>query len=39
LDLEEILEDAVERVLLGEANPTESLARAQSDAESLLGVK
>ncbi len=37
LDLEEILEDAVERVLLGEANPTESLARAQSDAEVLVG--
>ena len=39
LDLEEILEDAVERVLLGEADPTESLARAQADAEALLGRK
>jgi ABC-type glycerol-3-phosphate transport system substrate-binding protein len=39
LDLEEILEDAVERVLLGEADPTESLARAQGEAEALLGRK
>lgn len=37
LDLEEILEDAVERVLLGEANPAGSLERAQHDAEVLLG--
>lgn len=39
LDLEEILEDAVERVLLGEADPTQSLARAQQDAEALIGRK
>ncbi len=37
LDLEEILEDAVERVLLGEADPAGSLERAQHDAEVLLG--
>jgi maltose-binding protein MalE len=39
LDLEQILEDAVERVLLGEADPTQSLARAQQEAEALLGRK